>query len=192
MLFLLKARDEPGGRNVALAAVFLVAAALTTSYYLMFLLVFAAYIIVELMSKPSRESPRQALRIVAVILGSLIAISPVLVPMLVLGRTEGRAPNVPRDLERFSADAFSFVIPSPLNPLWGETVRPIYRAIAPDGSLETVAFVGFVPLVLGAIGLRSCRAVRRFWLAPLLLFASLALGPVVHVAGQVVCRGFHR
>src|ERR671923_1416 len=79
------------------------------------------------------------------------------------------------------------VVPSPLHPLWSYVVTPVYRLMMRPGSnLEIVAFAGFVALALGLIGVKKCAAIRKFWLPLTIVFGVLALGPVVHVAGQVV------
>src|SRR4029453_4509713 len=91
ILFLLKARDAGGRRNVAMAALFLVVTTLTTYYYGLFLLVFIAGLLIELIAGGPSECSRQLLRIFAVAAVFLVAVSPVLLPMLILGQTGGRA-----------------------------------------------------------------------------------------------------
>jgi hypothetical protein len=53
-------------------------------------------------------------------------------------------------------------------------------------NLELVAFVGFVPLILGFIGVKRCKPIRWFWLSLVIVFGLLALGPVIHFAGRAV------
>jgi hypothetical protein len=186
VLFLLKVRDEGGWRNVMIAALFLLATALTSSYYMVFVFIFLSCIVIDLFVGRTKEWSMPMRRIVSTVVVFLILGLPVLLPMLVLGRAEGRVSNVALDVNRFSADALAFVIPSPLSSVWGDIVASIHRVISPNGGVETVVFLGFVPLAVGGIGLKRCPALRRYWLPPLLLFASLALGPVMHVAGQAI------
>jgi hypothetical protein len=187
VLFLLKTRDGGGTRNVVLAATFLAAAIWTSPYYVLFLLVVVAYVLVELVMRLRRRAIRPVLRIAMVGIIFTILVSPVLVPMLMVGRTEGRSVNPSSDVDRFSADLLAFIVPSPIHPIWQDIVAPIYQTITrPGGNLEIVAFVGFVPLLLGIAGLWQSRTMRTFWLPLTMLFAALALGPVVYIAGRSI------
>jgi hypothetical protein len=187
VLFLLKTRDESGWQNAAIAAMLLAAAMLTAAYYMVFLLVFTVLVVADLVVRRGRHALRPVLRIGGIVLMFVIMVSPVLVPMLVLGRTEGRTINPSDDVDRFSADLLGFVVPSPSHPLWRYVVTPIYRLMMRPGSnIEIVAFAGFVPLMLGLIGVKRCAATRTSWLPLTIVFGVLALGPVVHLAGKVV------
>src|SRR5207247_1596836 len=101
--------------------------------------------------------------------------------------TEGRTMNPAYDIDRFSTDVLAFVVPSPLHSLWRYIVTPVYHLMMrPGSSTEIVAFAGFVPLVLGFIGVKKCGTVRKFWLPLTIVFGVLALGPVVHIAVRVI------
>jgi len=194
VLFALKTRRERGWRNPACCGLFLAATALTSAYYGAFLLVFAGLLIVFAAAGRGREWRSATGRIVGALLISGVLLSPLLVTMLSLGRTEGRTSNPAYDIDRFSADVLAFVVPSPLHPLWGRVVEPAYRVIARGGSgLEAVMFLGYVPLLLALAGVKAFRArTWRFWVAGCVLFSVLALGPIVHVAGRAVAPGFSR
>jgi hypothetical protein len=187
VLFLLKTRDEGGWRNVAVAGLMLALAMLTAAYYMVFLLVFTALVVADLIIRKRQTCWPQVLRIAAIGAVFAILVSPVLVPMLASEGTESRAMNPSFDVDRFSTDIVAFVIPSVLHPLWSRFVTSIYRVIMRPGSnVEIVAFLGFLPLTLGLIGAVRSRAMRKFWLPLMLLFAVLALGPVAHFAGKAV------
>jgi hypothetical protein len=66
-------------------------------------------------------------------------------------------------------------------------VAAIYKSMFGKGAgFEHVAFLGYVPLLLACVAIRARAALRTFWLIALLLFASLALGPVAHVGGHAI------
>ena len=190
VLFLLKASRERGWRSPVVCAALLMAAALTSYYYLVFLIVFVGLLLAEIATRPREDSRPAARRIaVALLLFGLLA-SPLIVPMLARGRTEGRTPDPAYDVDRFSTDLLAFVVPSPLHPLLRSAVAPFYRAIVRhDSGVEGVAFLGWAPVLLAIVGVKTHRTTRRFWLVALVLFSLLALGPVIHVAGRPVAPG---
>lgn len=199
VLCLLKTWHEGGWRNAAAAGALLAAASATSWYYLLYLLVFTGLLVLveptgERTStyaetagrwQPSFPRAQAAGRVArAVAIFALLAL-PLLAPMLIRGWTEGRTPNSAYDVDRFSSDLMAFVVPSPLHSLWGETVAPLYGSLArADAGVETVSFLGYVPLVFAIIGFATCAAARRVWLVVTLVFTALALGPVLHVAGR--------
>src|SRR4029077_18436564 len=98
VLFLIKARNEQGWLNVAAASIFLVAALLTSPYYMLFLLVFTGLVVAALVLTTRPVSRAQILRTVAPVAVFVILASPVLIPTLILGRHEGRAVNPAYDI----------------------------------------------------------------------------------------------
>jgi hypothetical protein len=78
-------------------------------------------------------------------------------------------------------DLLAFVAPNPQHPLAGSAVRD-WLAAKPNGFVENVAslpLTALAPIALGA----ALGVVPRFWLGFGALFAVLALGPFVTVAG---------
>jgi hypothetical protein len=184
VLFLLKAMEEGGWKNVVAASLMLSAAMLTAAYYMVFLLVFTGMASVFFLFRMGRRAMPALARTAAILALFALLISPLLAPMLVLGRTEGRAVNPAYDIDRFSTDLLAFVTPSPLQPLWRPIVEPAYRRLVrPGGNSEVIAFLGFAPLILAGIGLAKRQAMRGLWLFLALAFALLALGPILYVAG---------
>lgn len=95
----------------------------------------------------------------------------------------------PSAAESYSADLLTFVTPS---PLWGPgTAEVIGGQVAPYfhfpvGSIENTAYLGGVPLLLGALALLAVRRIPDrvlLWTAAFLLFAILALGPYLYIDG---------
>ncbi len=191
VLFLLKTRNERGWMNPVVCALFLTATLLTDAYYFLFLLIFTAFVVAHTFWRRTRLAGAAALapitRIGAALATFAIVASPVLVPMLVLGRSAGRTANPAYDVDRFSADLLAFVVPSPLHPLWGGLVAPVYQSISRnDSGVEGVVFLGVVPMLLAVAGIRRYPAMRTSWLIAAAVFAALAAGPTLHVAGRAV------
>ena len=185
-LFALKARDEPGRWNWVLGGGCLAMAALTTPYYLLFLLIFAGLLAADTVAR--RAPDWRALgRVAAAVLVGAILIAPILLPMLRLGQTAGRSANPLADSERFSADALSFVVPSPLHSLWGGVAKRIATSLHSRATtLETVVFIGYLPLALAAVGVRRGSRERTFWAIAAVAFFALALGPMLYIGGRAV------
>jgi hypothetical protein len=96
------------------------------------------------------------------------------------------------DALKLSADLLSFTSPTALHPLWGPDwvteLRSVQvNAVSPGASrfndVNTV-FVGISTLVLAAVAWWRWRGVVRLWVAGLLGFMLLALGPVLQIAGK--------
>jgi hypothetical protein len=86
-----------------------------------------------------------------------------------------------------SADLLAFVLPSEMHPLWGEWAKTIADNFSTTLS-ERLIFAGFVPLVLAAYALIRgwSKSIVRFWTLVTAVFFSLALGPYLHIGGQIV------
>jgi hypothetical protein len=191
VLFLLKTRNERGWINPVVCALFLTATLLTDAYYFLFLLIFTAFLVAHTFWRRTPALGAAALapivRIGAALATFAIIASPVLIPMLVLGRSAGRTANPAYDVDRFSADLLAFVVPSPLHPLWGDLVAPVYQNISRNNSgVEGVVFLGVVPILLALAGIRRYPAMRTSWLIAAGAFAAMAAGPTLHIAGRAV------
>jgi hypothetical protein len=191
------ARDGRPAR-VLLAAVVLAGTALTSWYYALIELVFASLLVAHRLLRNPSARGRVLARVGAILALGALLVSPLLVPMLVLGRTTGRVPDPWGDMLRFSADLLAFVTPSFLHPLWGHRVAPFQELLARNGNVveSSSAYLGLVALLLALYGL-MCDRVRspgveggdsapgaRFWWLVLVVFGCLALGPVLHIGGR--------
>jgi hypothetical protein len=107
--------------NPVACALLLTATLLTDAYYFLFLLIFTAFVVAHTLGRRASSgtgaAPAPLTRIGAAFAMFTVIASPVLIPMLVLGRTAGRTANPAYDVDRFSADLLAFVVPSPLHPL---------------------------------------------------------------------------
>ena len=115
------------------------------------------------------------------------ALSPLLLPLV---QNAGRRPDLDTGLFQnitLSADLLAFVLPSEMHPLWGEWAAGIAANFTSTTS-ERLIFAGFVPLVLGLLALlRGWHYVAvRFWALITGVFVVMALGPFLHLNGQIL------
>ena len=93
------------------------------------------------------------------------------------------------DATSFSADLFSFFIPSLHQSFFGRYVSrlPANYFVGPGG-IEGIEFTGLVALALAAVGCWVARGKQRIWAGRALIvgvvFAVLSLGPTIHILGR--------
>ncbi len=169
-------------RRAVLPALFLTLVALCDWYYVMYLAFFSLLYLAYLAAV--RRLRWEALQTAAGIafLFALI-LSPLLVPMVATAQRETFMVPDPAQARALSADLLAFVTPSEFHPLWGKAVRPFAERFTASTSERTV-FAGFTALALALAGLGHRPRRLGFWWLALATFALLALGPVLHVAGE--------
>ena len=123
-------------------------------------------------------------RVPALALGTGVALSlPLGIPMLrLVAHTALAGTHDPAD---FSVDLLGWLVPGEVS-LWASTTAPIWRrfGVYPE---ESGAYLGLIPVVIVALGLRARVRAIVPWVIGAAIFAVLALGPWLHVAGL---RGF--
>ncbi|MGC8837657.1 MAG: hypothetical protein ACP5UM_04485, partial [Anaerolineae bacterium] len=183
-------RARPGQRppvlepwlRAALPAFFLILVALCDWYYVMYLAFFSLlYLAYQAGARRLRREALQTVAGIAVLFA--LVLSPLLVPMVVTAQRETFMVPDPAQARALSADLLAFVTPSEFHPLWGEAVRPLAERFTASTSERTV-FAGFTALALAFVGLGYRPRRLGFWWLALATFALLALGPVLHVAGE--------
>ncbi len=184
ILCLLRADAATGRRRtgwVALAILALLLLALCDWQYVLFAALFtglyAAY------HALARRSAAPILIALAIGIGWGVAALPLLVATVAEIRETAATRPAVFGPERFSADLISFVIPSPLHAWWGGQAERIGgRAVAPP--VERAVFLGYLPLALAAYAAWRDRRRAAFWAVAALVFAVLALGPSLQIAGR--------
>lgn len=201
-------------RNALLAVLFLVLVTLCDWYYLMYCLIFTAVVAAWVMGviivkriKGHRVGGSAARNLGALLglgLTWAIAMAPWLIPMVREARQFDFMVPDPAQSRTLSADLLAFVTPQAFHPLWGAWAQEHGQVFTSTVSEYTV-FAGFTVLALAGFGLwagtHAIRARPRppsrthpiesvaagrlgFWLAALLVFFVLALGPVLHIGGR--------
>ena len=185
VLFLLRAAEQGGRRNVLLAGLFLTLTAWTDWYYTLFLLLFTAgYAGWRLLARASGWPARRALIARLAGIGGLFALgaAPLLIPMLIEASRATYMNIYPADdPERLVIDLLAFVLPARLHPWWG--AAPWDWGVPID--VNRRFYLGAVALGLALVGAWRCRPARR-WGAVALAAGVLALGPTLRVNGDSI------
>jgi len=179
-------------RDVILTCLFLILATLVDWYHMLYLLIFTGLVLVWLMGRYLfLRNMQYVLRPVGVVLliglGLVLILSPLLIPMV---REAGARPDLETGLAQnitLSADLLAFVTPSEMHPLWGAWAKSIAENFTTTTS-ERLIFAGFIPLALGLfIIIKAWRSlIVKFWALVIVVFFILALGPYLHIMGNVV------
>jgi len=191
-------------RNAAISSLFLVLASLVAWYHTLYLLIFTGITLIwtlyrrwQIVRNRPKAYPyptKTVLRLVGVILaiglGFALVMSPILIPMI---RDASNRPDLETGLVQnitLSADLLAFVLPSEMHPLWGHWAKRIADNFSTTTS-ERLIFAGFVPLALTIFIFvrRGSSHIIKFWGLMTALFFVLALGPFLHIGGQVVAIG---
>lgn len=183
VLFLLRAAEQGGRRNIVLAALFLALTAWTDWYYTLFLLLFTAgYAAWRLVARDRAWPARGALVARMAGVGGLFALgaAPLLIPMLIEA-TRATYMNVypADDPERLVIDLLAFVLPARLHAWWG--AAPWDWGVPID--VNRRFYLGAIALGLALFGAWRAPAARR-WGAVALAAGVLALGPTLRVNGD--------
>ena len=121
-------------------------------------------------------------RVPAVALATGVALSaPLGVSMLrLVARTALAGTHDPAD---FSVDLLAWLVPGEVSR-WAPVTAPIWRRFGSYAE-ESGAYLGLIPLAVVAVGLRARVRAIVPWVAGAAIFAILALGPWLRVAGRL-------
>lgn len=131
-----------------------------------------------------RELPPARVAIAAGV-ACAVLLSPMLYAMsTTIGHREWIGPRVYWRSSAPGVDLLALLVPNPLHPLFGAAARD-WIASLPNRFVENVASIPWVALgtILVAVVWRRFRA-PRIWIVYTSLFALLALGPFVRIAGE--------
>ncbi len=191
-LFLLRAIRQPSIRNSILAGIFIALAAtvhpVNVAYFLLpLILVIILFILwdsrkIFITNRQSLISNLQSLLITG--LTALLLTLPLFLPTLLSRDQLGFLTE--RGVVGFSLDLLTFILPAPFHPLLNGTSLADYIRQVNFFEFEHVGYLGFVPLILGAIALRSRWRESRVWLTLGLVTAILSLGPILHIGRQTI------
>ncbi|MFQ5578636.1 MAG: hypothetical protein ACE5G8_16790, partial [Anaerolineae bacterium] len=184
-------------KDLALSGLFL---ALTTTvdwYQTLYLLLFTALSLAWAgwRARRDRAATFRALAKPVVGLGAMglafgLAFSPLIGPMAAEAATADYMRPAFEETVILSADLLAFFALSELHPLWGNAVRPLYNTFTTT-TAERLIFAGYIPLALGVMAAVRFwrRRVGQFWVLFSLAFVVLALGPYLHLAGNIIRLG---
>lgn len=176
-------RAKRGG-SLILPAVFLILSSLSDWYQSVYLALFTALYLGWLAWRKSLTL-RVALRIGAVWGLGVLALSPLLIPMLWDMLHYRYMFAHPWDAIIFSADLLAFITPSEFHPLWGKLAGKIAKNFTGPLSERTV-FLGYTSLVLALVAWKKKAKSVSLWLIAGFFFMIMALGPYLHILGKIV------
>jgi hypothetical protein len=123
-------------------------------------------------------------KLALILISSGALLAPLLVPMVLEAARDSSYLSSPfRTTLRLSADLLAFVTPNEFHPVWGEAAAGLSQAFTTSTS-ERMVFAGYIPLALAVYAIWTERRKAAFWVASLVVFFLLALGPYLHVAGR--------
>jgi hypothetical protein len=183
------------GRDVRIAAFFLVMVGLCDWYYVFYCLVFTAGLLVFMVLR-RRLGWAAVVDVAYTWLLFALTLTPVLVPMIREALSFRFMVPDPAQTRSLSADLLAFVTPQEMHPLWGKKAAEWSTRFTSTTS-ERMVFAGYVPVLLALIAVLPRRLFGSrqrhvptisgstgLWTLSLLGFLLLSLGPVLHVAGQ--------
>lgn len=187
VLFLLSVFNRPNVRNAFLCGIYLAFSILSSFLHVAHFVIplTVVFLIYQHFANPTLLYSSRFLRSFALALGlAAIVVSPFYVPLL--------KANIAGELDYFrrfgilrdSAVLLSFLVPPP-GQLLVERIEPL-RTMAQE-LLPTrywVEYLGFAPLALAMCG--AVKKKTRMWMILALVSAVLALGPLLHVTGDLV------
>jgi hypothetical protein len=173
--------ERPGWRHALLAGAMLLWVSLGSWYYGLFCVLFTGC--AALVWALGRER-RAALRLFGWgILPLGIWVGVLAFPLISLAQGGDETLRDMRQIQAaHSADLLDFFLPNPVSPWWGSAVRAARSEVYPNAVIWNVA-LGWVGLLLGALG--GIVAWRTNWRWMALLFATLilAMGPELRIGG---------
>jgi len=185
VLFLIRTVREPSRRNPLIAAAFLALTLFASSYYYVAYeaIISGLFVAFALQKRKHFRALLSNLALFGVI--SIVLLSPW--TYFVWSRTAGDPALSPPlwEVNLYSADILTFVIPSFMNPLWKSLVSSTYSRFTAN-PIEQTQFLGYTVMVLAIYAILSERkneSVRQFTVLAI-LSGLLALGTTLHILGN--------
>lgn len=184
ILYLIKAFQGKGARNLFIASVFMVLNALCCWYYLVYCLLFLGLAVVYFLIPWNRKEGLVVIRkAVQILCLSAVFLSPLTVPMAIeKARGHYLGGHDPGD---FPADLVSFFVPN-LTSTYSFFFYPVWSRLR-SGPTEGSNYLGLSVLFLVIYSvLKSPRSSRSFWLFMTSLFFLFSLGPFLNILGKAL------
>lgn len=200
-LYLMKTFREGGRKNSILAGIFFVLVAMSDPQYLVFMGVFVLLLcLYELylihadehltITATIEKVFRKYLPFGLVSLGGVLPLT--INDILVATSGSNFLKPDPREAVKYATDLLSFFLPSPLHPVFGSVVAPIYANFS-GNITEHTTYIGYAVLLLAIFASLKGRASRevQFWLLSAVSFSVLSLGPLLSISGETEFSAFN-
>jgi hypothetical protein len=181
-LWFIKMVDEPTIKKALVTAVFFLLVVLSSGYYAVSSAFMLAVIFLWSFRKTLNIDFARSFGVFAVT--SLALALPFIYPSLRESLSDDSVLKNSHFTPFFSADVFSFMVPSWLNPIYAEYVRHIY-ALFRTHITEWDSYLGIITLALMLVAVFKVEVRRTgMWLLLFLLFVIISLGPYLQVLGK--------
>lgn len=189
ILCLLRLVDE-GKRCWALgAAAFLLATAYSEYYYLIYLVMFTGFYLGYLAWRQRARILKRNFLVNFALMGSLavVGFSPILWVLFGIDQS-GFIYGGWSGSGKLGADLLGFFVPPPHSLLYQGWGGELFARFTGGNGMEATVFTGYTVLALVLWGVWKLRAAQevRLWAWITLIFAVLALGPLLHIGGDFV------
>jgi len=186
ILFLFKTVRESGWRNALLAGLFAAFALyVETTFGVLLALFTVLYLVFEWRAVQRRAT---LMRLGLVVAFAALLFAPLLVPTLDEIFNRGYALPGWGHAEKLLVDLFGFFVPTSLHPLnrnWVQELDLVRQETSRFVDVNTV-FLGYVTLALALVGAIRFWKTLKVWATCALVFATLCLGPLLHIGGKSV------
>ena len=178
-----RAVHNPAWRSSGLAAVLIAANALCDWQYFLFSVLLAAWYALYVAVTTRRLRPVLPLVVVVALAGVLVL--PLAIPTAALAARTPTAATEGGPAFRIqnALDPVDLLAPSQLHPIWGRLAEQVQRYKAWQEIQNKTGYLGGMTLFLAVVALREPKS--RFWWATAAVFALLALGPRLQLAGHL-------
>lgn len=185
VLFFVKTVREDKWRNALLGGLFAALATLTEMTFAVFLALFSLVYLVVVW-RERRWERRLVARLMILAVATVLLASPVIVPSFVEILTAGYSLPGWGHAEKLLVDLFGFITPTSLQPLnrnWTQELDLVRQGISRFADVNTV-FLGYATLALAVLAGCMFRKTLKAWVVSAVVFAVLALGPVLYINGR--------
>lgn len=184
VLYLIKMTKERNIANSLYAAFFLLITGMTSTYYLIYLLVFTLIYVIYFAWFDKGLNKVNFIKKMGVMgVSFIIALSPFLY-LIIKEILETRSNYMyATGFVEYSADILAFFTPSTFHPLLSGLFSSVNSRFT-GGPAENTVFAGYTVLLLSIIAISKARSKEVvFWALSALTFFVLSLGPILHILG---------
>ncbi len=191
ILYFIKTFKERNIKNIIFSSIFLTLTALSSWYYLVFLVLFViTFFVYNIFSRSNYALNKRFIRcFILIFLLFGLFISPFVFPMLT--SNEFYSEKTFDSSVAHSADIAAFFIPSKTHFIFGNYVEPFYNSInLYNGKIygnieESTVFLGYLTLIFVFFTIIKKYKKIRSWLLFAFVFFIFSLGPTLHFNGLV-------
>jgi len=177
-------RDRPSSKKGLLMGLLIIMIAFVNYYYFIFVLSSLLFGLFYFWISGKNQINRAFFK--SVLLGiaiSFLALAPLIISIMI----ELKSSHYPivSGINRYVLDAFSFVTPLPLHPIWGRYTENVYRSFT-GNPWEATGYLGMTVIFLAILGLakwKKRKEDKAFFLWLMVITIVLSMGARLHILG---------